>query len=212
MAIAPTLISIAEINVTAVLASAGSNTKNVASVFHYRRTSTSSALSKTALNTAFVAGPFTAMLAALNARYGSAVAKIRWLDDALDAYQFFTLIGSGAIATDSLPSYNAVFMLMRTGVRGKSYKGSKHFPGVSEADTTGDVLTGSGLTRWQAVQAAVAASLTDGNGNVWNPTIVSRKLSQLTVNPTTVVANDVTSVVLDIDVGTMRRRKVQTAR
>lgn len=90
--------------------------------------------------------------------------------------------------------------------------GSKHFPAASEVDTTGDVLTGAGLARWQTVQTAVGATLVDALGNSWVPCVFSRKKSQIAVNPTTIYQNDVTQVLLDKTLGQMRRRKVLTVR
>lgn len=210
MPIPLTSVFTAQIIVKATLAAAGGTAKQVQSLFCYRRTATVFAPVKSQLVAAFVAGPYAAMLAAFNAGYANGTANVRWLDDAENATQTIALAGAGAIATDRQPSYAAVYMLFRTGVRGKKFRGSKHFPAVNEIDTTGDVLTGAGLARWQAVQTACLAILTDAGGNIWNPCVVSFSLSQIRTNPTTIVRNDVTEVVLDLTLGTMRKRKVAT--
>jgi len=200
----------AQILVKANLAAAGGQAKNVQTTFTYRRQATTVAPTKAALVTAFAAGPYAAMLAAFNVGYENGSAWVRWLEDADNPTTTISLAGVGAIATDRAPSYNAVYMLLRTGVRGRKYRSSRHFPAVNEIDTTGDVLTGAGLVRWQAVQTALLANLTDATGNVWVPCVVSASLSQLRTNPTTVVRNDVTEVILDLTLGTMRKRKVRT--
>lgn len=203
-------VTVAQLILKATLAAAGGSSKSIALTFTYRRIATTVDPTKAALAAAFLAGPYAAMLAAFNARWTSGSANIRWLNDALDPTVAVSLAGAGAIATDSAPSYCAVYMLMQTGVRGRRYRGSKHFPAVSEADTTGDVLTGAGLTRWQAVQTALLAPLVDATPNTWNPCVVSYSLSQLRTNPTTVASSDVTAIVLDLTLGTMRRRKSST--
>jgi hypothetical protein len=207
MPISPVLISTVEVVMKGVIASAGSTAVNTAFVFHYTRGSTSPVLSKAAFHTAFVAAVEPSLLAATNARWSQTINDVRWLDDALDQYQSFTRTGVGAIATDSLPTDAAVYCLCRTGLRGRSYRGSKHFAPASEVDTTGDVLVAPGLTRWQAVAAAVAVPVVDGNGNTWLPSVFSRLLSQVRTNPTTVITNPITQVLLNERIGSMNRRK-----
>lgn len=201
-----------QIVVQGVSAAAGSNAKSTYNVFNYRRTSGINPITKAALNTAFQTGVIAPLLLAMNVRYSPTSLTIRCLNDALDAPQLFTAAGSGAIATDSGPNNEAVYFLFRTALRGRNYRGSKHFSPMSEIDTTGDVLTGAGLTRWQTVGTALAANLTDANGNIWVPQVLSTTLSQLTINPVNVVANDVIQVLLDLNIGTMRRRRSRTVR
>lgn len=203
---------VAEVVMAGVMAAGGSNAKNVQSVFHYRLSVLGAAPTKAALETVFQATICVPFVAAANVRYTQSGNSVRGLNDATDAYQTVSRALTGAIATDSMPSVDSVYMLLRTAKRGASYRGSKHFPGVNEADTTDDILTGAGLARWQTLQAAVPTPLVDALGNTWVLSLVSRTLSQLAVNPTTVVANDVTTVLLNKNVGTMRRRRTQTVR
>lgn len=212
MPFVPIVGSIAEVSMLGTLAAAGSNVINVASVFHYRLSVLTLPPTKVALNNAFNAAQAAALLAAYNARYTQSFNTVRWIDDATDPLASVARAGVGAIATDSLPTIDAVTMILRTGKRGKSFRGSKHFPAGSEVDTTGDVLTGAGLTRFQTVQTSLATPITDALGNVWVPSVLSRILSVTVTNPTTIVANDVTEVLLNLNVGTMRRRKVSTVR
>ena len=197
--------------VKATLAAAGGANVNVQTTFHYRRVATVIAPNKASFNTVFAANVYAPMLAAFNVGYANGTSNLRWINDAQDPTRTITLAGLGAIATDRSSSFNAVYMNLRTAIRGKRYRGAKHFAAVNEIDTLGDVLTGAGLARWQTVQAAMLLQLTDGDGNVWNPCIVSGKpLSQIKTNPTVVVFNDITEVILDLTLGTMRRRKVRT--
>lgn len=208
----PVLGSIAEIIAQGTLAALGSNGQNVASVFHYRLALLVAPATKLALDNAFNAGVGAACLAAYNIRYVQSQDVVRYVNDATDAGISFAHAGVGAIATDPLPSDACVSFLLRTALRGRSYRGAKRLPAINEIDTTGDVLTGAGLARWQTVQSSMFANLVDALGNVWTPSVVSRSLSQLLVNPTTVVANDITSVLLNKNIGTMRGRRVLTVR
>lgn len=200
----------ARVEVRAVFAAAGGSAKKVIIKFDYRRIATVNVPSKADLAAAFAAGPYAAILTAANVRFGNGVAYIRWLNDAQNPFVPFVLAGAGATVTDSLPSYNAIYMLLSTAVRGRSYMGSKHFPGGSESDTTGDLLSGGGLANWQAVQTAILTPITDATPNTWKLCVVSGKLSQIKVNPTFMSSEDVTVVVLDKSLGTMRRRKIAT--
>lgn len=215
MAYIPVVGDIAEIQMKGTLAAAGGKVVNVASVFHYRLALIVAPPTKAALDTAFqtdLAGVVINYGAAANIRYLQSENNIRYVNEATDLATVFAHAQAGVIATDALPSDVAVSMLLRTAKRGREYRGAKRFAGASEIDTTGDVLTGAGLARWQALQAAVFLTIVDALGNRWVPSVLSRKLSQLQTNPTTVVANDVTQVLLNKNVGTMRRRRIATVR
>jgi len=213
MPISPTLITHAEVVLVGTCAAGGSNSRAVQSVWHFRRTGTALPLSKTNLNTIFWSTIGTAVIAALNVRYTNTNIWVRWLDDALDAYQIFTRAGAGAVTGDSMPTDNAAFLLFQTGLRGKSYRGSKHFFPISEsATTTGtdDLFNAGMLTLLGAIATAAAGNLTDASGNVWVPCVYSKVLSQAKANPTTIITNDVTSVLVKKTVGSMTHRKAKS--
>lgn len=203
-------ILVARLVVKAELAAAGGQAKAIQIQFDYRRIAVAVAPNKANLVAAFTAGPYAALLAATNIGFQNGSANIRWLNDAQDAFLVSILAGVGAIGTDRLPTYAAIFMRLQSALRGRSFQGSKHFAGPSEVDTTGDILVGAGLVRWQALQVAIAAPLVSAEGNTWNPAVVSTSLSQLRTNPTVCIVNDITQVILDRSVGTMRRRKIRT--
>jgi hypothetical protein len=207
----PVLGSVAEIIAKGTLSAMGSGSKNVASVFHYRLALITAAPTKTDLEARFDAYVGAAMLAAFNSRYTQANTTIRYIDDSTDPPTPFTRAGVGAIATDAYFTDGCVSMLLKTALRGREFQGAKHFPALNEADTTGDVLTGAGLTRWQTLQATVFGNLVTALANVWTPVVFSRKESTLD-NPTTIIFNDVTQVLLNKNIGTMRRRRIATVR
>jgi len=205
---------VAEVQMRGTFTAAGSGSKNILNIFHFRLATLAAAPTKTALATAFNAAHRANYLAAANIRYDTDGTDVRCINDATDVFQSFIAAPAlqGAIVTDSEPVTTTVSMLYRTGLRGRNYRGAKRFAGVNEVDTTGDVLTGAGLIRWQTLVATLQAGLVDALGNVWVPCVVSRTLSQLLVNPTTVVNNDVVAVLLNLTIGTMRGRRVATVR
>lgn len=209
MPIALNLVRTAEIVVKATLLSLGGVAIPVSNVFYYRRTSVAVSPVKASLATIFETNVLTPLVAASHERLTGISQNIRWLEDAENPTMTISSALVGAIATDSLPPNATVYVLMQTALRGKKYRGSKHFAAVPEIHTTGDVLTGGGLTLWQAVRDALAASCTDADGNIWKPCILSRKLSQVKTNPTTVVTNDVTTVVLNKNIANMKRRRIK---
>jgi hypothetical protein len=200
---------VVEIQVYGIVAAAGGRQIPQRNIFHYRRTTTVNPLSKVNFNTVFQAGPGAAMAAAFNVRWAAAFNYIRIVNDAQDAFTGIVNANVGAIATDSYDSRSAVYMQLKSGARGRPFNGSKHFGPLSEVDTTGDVLTGAGLARWQALQAACLATLgPDASGNTWVPVILSGPpWSYLLTNPTTVYTNDVIAVLLNKAVGSMKKRR-----
>lgn len=183
----------------------------VSAVFYYYRQTAGTADNKAAIGAAFLAGPYAALLAAWNVGVANGTLYARYMDDVLDAFTVVPLAGVGAIATDRLPTTNSVYMRLATGIRGRAFNGSKKFYGVNEIDTTADLLTGAGLVRWQAVQAALVVPFTIG-AETYVPAVVTFKPpTQVKTNPTLIQVNAVTSVVLNLDTGTMKRRKVARA-
>lgn len=198
---------VAELIIGGQVAAAGSNSTPCGNVFYYRLSLQVVAPTKVALNAIFQSTVIAPMLLAMNSRYTPNNVVIRYLNDASDGPTSFAAAGAGAIITDSEPSSDSVVVRLRSAFRGKTMRGFKHFGASSEIDTTGDVLTGAGLIRWQAVRDACGAQLTDALGNKWNPFVRSRQGEQVKINPTTVRGVDITSVVLNLVVSTMRKRK-----
>lgn len=200
-----------EIVAKGTLAANGSNSVNIINVFHFRRTSTLDPISKANIESAFQAAVMDKVLLAASEDYGQDGTTLRFIDDALDAAALFSETGVGAIATDRAPGLDCVTMQLVTGIRGRFARGSKHFAGLVEAHTTGDIINGTGATLWNAVRDGIKNGFTDADGNVWVPFVNSHQPpAQWLVNPVVMVANDVTNVILNLTVGTMRRRKAKT--
>jgi len=199
----------AVVNATSV--ARGGGTKNFVNVFHYRRTTIVNPVSKTNFFTGFNNNIVAAMVAALNEDWTGVNVMVRYYDDALDAYLPFTITSVGAITGQRAPDYVAATIQLKTAVRGRFARGSKHFGPITESDTTGDVLTAPSIALFSALGTAMVTPFTDSDGNIWQMQIRSSKApAQYKVNPVTIVANDVVSMVLNHSLGTMRRRKVKT--
>jgi len=214
MPIAPTDIVHAEVTLTGLISAGGSNSVNTQFVFHYRRTAVVTTPTKTALNTIFQATVAAPIIAALNARWSQKTNTVRWLDDPLDQAVPFTAVNPGAIAGDSLPSHLAVFVLMRTGLRGRRYRGGKHLGPFSESDVTAagdDILNVAAQGRLATIIGAIGTPLTDALGITWNPCVYSRRLSSPDLEPLASIAtNDVTTVLYNKRLGNMKRRQVKS--
>jgi hypothetical protein len=206
-------VTVAEISVKGQIASGGSDAINTNFIFHYRRLATSVDPDKTALKVIFKSTVLSVIAAALNQRWTASLIDIRWVNDATDPYLSITDNSVGAIAGDSLQSDDAAYLLHRTALRGRKYRGSKHLAPFSESDVTTpdeDIWNAACLVRLAAINTALTTTLTDTTPNSWKYTILSRTDSQIKTNPTTVVVNDVTSTLVNKRIGRMKRRYVKS--
>lgn len=207
---APQIVN-AEIIVYGQIAAGGGQTKNTANVFHYRRLATVIGPSKVDLDTIFQSTVVAKLLLATNARWSQLRNSIRWINDANDAPFEISHPNAGAIGTAGMTGNEVATIRLRTALRGKSYRGAKHFGPLSEADTTApddDVFNAAAITRWTDVATALTTDLVAADGNTWRSQVLSRLLSGLETNPTNVVANDITSATLNTVVRDMKSRRI----
>ncbi len=136
---------------------------------------------------------------------------VRNFNDPLDPGEIIPIAVPGAIVTDMLPFFNAVTVQLRTAVRGRSYKGSKHHSGVPEADTTLNRLNAGALARWQPVRDVDKAPLPGVGANVWAAALNSPTAAAKMVPPVALVVTPILSATLNLTIGTMKRRKEKTA-
>lgn len=204
-------VEIVEIQMRGIITGGGAGEVRTNFVFNFRRTAVAVDPVKASINTAFQAIISAPIAAALNVDWAATVNAVRYIDDALDAPTEFSNADIGVITGDRLASFATAYILMRTSVRGRSYRGSKHLGPFSESDTTHatgcDIFNAGAVTRLTTICTAIQGGFTDSTGNIWVPSIVSRKFSQLTENPTVVVANDVIQTVPNKRVGSEVRRK-----
>lgn len=203
-------ITHAEIVMRGTAAAGGSDAKNINLVFHFRRIAVVIAPTKAALEGAFNGAIAAPILAALNARYTQTLTDTRWVNDAQDPYTSVIRAGVGAIAGDSLSTDQSAYLLHRTALRGRSFRGSKHLAPMSESDVGDDIWNAGALGRLATVNTALLTPIVDATGNTWLYTIISRLLSQVVINPTTLFWVDVNQALVNKRIGTMLRRKVKS--
>lgn len=200
-----------EIVVQAATVARGGQSKPVFNIFHYRRTNIVLPVTKAHIETAFQADVGALMLLALNVDYEQTITTIRFFDDATDAPLAFTETGVGAISGERMDSFVAVTVQLKTAIRGRIGRGSKHFGPIGESQSNGDVLVAGSITLFQNLGAGIVDGFTDADANFWQPVIKSGKSpAQYAVNPCTVVTNDVIAYRLNQNPGTMKRRKIKT--
>jgi len=192
----------------------GGGVKNFYNIFHFSRANNALAISESTIAAAFATAIQTPLLAALNVDYTQTALTVRLFEDSTRITYILSQSGVGAISGDRLPDFGSVTIQLKSTVRGRSGRGSKHLGPIAESDTTGDDLVSGAVTRFQTLGAAIVAGFTDSNSNVWTPGLkgAPRLLSpaQYLVNPTTTVFTSITSYLLNKSLGTMRRRKIKT--
>lgn len=204
-------VTVAEINMVGTMAAGGSNAQTVIFSFHLQRAAVAVNPTKAALDAAFQAAIAVPIAAALNVRYTQVYNAVRWVNDAQDGPQAFAHAAVGAIAGDSMASFDAAFILMRTALRGKSYRGGKHLSPMSETDTTGgtdDTWNAACLARLATIATAIVTPIVDATPNTWVCGVLSRVApAQYTVNPTTVVWNQCVTAAVRKTIGSQKSRK-----
>lgn len=199
-----------EIVVNGLIAAGGSGNTPTANIFHFRRTTVVNPVNKANIDAAFQAAIVVPLGAALNNRWLQTRNDVRFLNDANDAYVPFAHAVAGAVAGDSMDSIATAFILLKTGLRGKSYRGSKKLGPLSEADTTSpneDILNAAAIARMTTLMTALGTPIVDANGNTWNLSVVSTKLSQVRLNPTVVSATDVATIALNKRISRLKKRQ-----
>lgn len=214
MPIAPNLIRVAEVIMNGTVAAGGSNNRFTNWPFHFRRDTVTVNASKTSLETIFNSNIVAPILLALQADFTQTSNSVRFVDDATDPPQYISRAGVGAVTGDRMAMDQAVFILATTALKGRRYKGGKHFFPVAESHTTAgssDILNAGAITLYNAIATALATALVDADGNTWRYQVMTRQPpAQLKVNPTNVIVNQVTQTRLNKRVGTMTHRKAKS--
>lgn len=187
----------------------GGSSKTIINNYHYVNTGTLGS-TKAQIYTAWNAGPGAAVAARLSIAATAQQVTIRHIDDATDIPLVVGTGTSGTLALPRLSTAMAVNMYFKTGQRGKSYRGFKHFGPLAAADTLNDELTAAGVIAWGTLLTALLANVVPAGGAILNPSIFSRKLSQALVNPTTIINTAIQSGRVDKTLGTMKHRKEKT--
>jgi hypothetical protein len=179
-------------------------------IMHFRQTEGSADFSRSIFLTSLTGLFVPSLLAAMPDTYTLVSAGARVLDIYTDEEQLLAIEGVGAVTSDRTTAFNAVFMRMLTGNRGRHWTGKKHFGPIPESHTTSDNLNATGGPAWDAVASGLTAaiSFTDTDSISWSMIVLSPSLSILGDEPARTISYAyVTSIARSNIVGTMRHRK-----
>jgi len=199
-----------EIVLNGQIASGGSGARNTYNVFHFRRTTTTGNISKSAVDTAFQAAIAVPFNACLNNRWGQLSNNVRCLNDPTDPFLTVAHVNAGGVAGDGLSTILWAYVLMRTNLRGGKYRGAKRMGPLSEADVTAggdDIVNAAGIARFDTFRAALLAGFTDSGGTIWVPSVVSRKGADFRSYPASFIATDVSQILLNKRLGRTKVRE-----
>jgi len=206
----PSLNNVVEIVVKTTLAETA-RIKNCFAVFHYWLTGgTLDTMSQ--LIGDFESKVYSFVLAQQSADISLYEIDARLIDDVTIQYTRVAMgPTAGGIALPRLPGDLAIVTPYQCATRGKSFRGSKHFRGVPTASVLKDELTAAATTAWQAVAVKLLTPFSSTTGT-YTPIVLSRVLSQLKTNPTTIIGSSVSAVLVNKTIGTMRKSKEPTQR
>ena len=122
-------VTVAEVVMKGLIPAGVSNAVPTNFVFHYRRLAVAVNPTKAALEAIFNTTVAAPIAAALNVDWAASLHDIRWVNDAEDAYASIAATEVGAITGDRLQTFCAAYLLIRSGLRGRSFRGSKHLGG-----------------------------------------------------------------------------------
>src|ERR1700688_1229429 len=196
----PVVTNVVEILVKGTVPDTGGQTKNFQNVFHYRLSVSGTPQAANAVGNAVLTNVWAPIAALLSIAYTGVSSLSRYLDDATAPYIAGNVPASGGASLPRLSSAEAIVTPLQTAVRGKSFRGSKHFGPLATAQVIGDEINPANLATWVAAVANLNAVVAVG-GQTYIPVILSRSLSQIRFNPTSIVAADITTVLLNKTVG-----------
>jgi len=204
-----TKTNVIEFVVKGTVPPSGGGTRQFWNVFHYRL-ATGTLDTRVQLNGDFMTKVFTFVAAQLSIDWTGSTCNVRLLDDATEQYTSASISATvGGIALPRLPDANAIVTPYKCVERGRSFRGSKHFGPVPTASVTKDELNAGAVTAWGVITGKLLLTWTSVTGS-YAPIVLSKTLSQLKTNPTTIIGSDVNAVLLNKTIGTMRRRKEKT--
>jgi hypothetical protein len=206
----PVFTNVIEIIVKGTSPPSSGGTRNIWNVFHYRLSGgTLDGMAQ--LLGDFETKVFSFVSAQLSADYTGVSLQGRLVDDATSQFVVSGTPANGAIALPRLPNEVSVVLPLQCVNRGRSFRGSKHFAPVPSSSVLKDELTAGAVTAWGVVATKVGSPFTSITGT-YQPIVLSRILSQLKTNPTSLIGSDVSSALLNKTIGTMRKRKEKTQR
>lgn len=200
-----------EIVVQGTLAALGGQAQQTITPLHYRRASFGSAYDAAQLLTAFHAAVQTQWLACCSVSWNWDLTKVRCLNSPTEAFVQSTVNLAGGIIGDMLPSYAAAVFHKASALRGRSYNGRMYLAGIPESGTTGNALTAGQKILTDALATVLDGPVTTAAGITYNPTVLSRKLSNLVIDPSVIVATPVVLVTSRSVLGRLSSRRSTVA-
>lgn len=192
------------------VADANGNSSNFVNVLHYQNSVPGVVTTETVLMTAIRTVLNAVLPSALSVTSLGKTSKLRFMDSPVSGYVAGTTYTAGNVTGDRLPTFNAAVNRLTTGVRGRNYRGSKHWGPLAESQTTLDELNSGALAFYAAVAGALwngGAGFATSGGGLWKLVVLSSVLSDFTASPAVFTGAVVTGVTTNKEVGTMRRRK-----
>lgn len=190
-----------------LIADGGSGVRPCLNVYNYRRPSGAPTLNKANVLTAFNTLIENKIENILHPDYTCDELTARMLEDNLDAETPKTVTWIGVRTGDRAPDFQCFTFQLKSALRGRSYRGSKHYSPISESDTDKDVVDAGIAADISALETALAAGFTDSDGNTWSPVVVSWTLSSLSGDLWTISAAAITTVTANQQLGTVNSRK-----
>lgn len=190
--------------------------KPFVNIFHFARESGPGTGTEAQFAVALQLAWAAAWAACIANQFTGTTMSVRFMDDPLRA----AVVGPNAIiglsGGDRLPTYNAMVIQKKTYARGRSFMGSNHYGPISDSDQQLDNLTVGAQATCNAFRAILQAMGGGGagfatpDGSLWRLCVFSATLSDYTVSPIQVTGSKVQTCLLNIRLGTMKRRKDRT--
>lgn len=184
--------------------------KRATNVWHYSHPGFSNnPVDPNTIITVFQSNVLQPMCALLHVDYKVIETGVRYLDDTRNIETLSTTSFLGSKTGARLPAYASVCYQLKTTLRGRNWRGSKHITPIAEADTDDDVVAAASVAAFKAWGNNLTAGLNCGAVTLV-PCILSRNLSQLLTNPVTIQAAPVASFLMNLTLGTLRKRREKT--
>lgn len=134
---------------------------------------------------------------------------VRILDDPMSLAAGPFPLTPGAVAGDRLPTLAAVSIDLVTDARGRCFRGRKHIGPIAESSSTKDEIAAASLAAFNAVASGINNGVVydDGAGNFFKAAVLSRINSSLVGPSVYFTYAIVQNGLLQVKIGTMKRRK-----
>jgi hypothetical protein len=196
-----------EVIVKGSIAAEGGDAQVTINPLHYIRTNTPAAFSATAFITAFHTLVKADWRAFASLHWTWVSTSIRCINSPTEVAVEVAVGEAGLIAGQMSPSYVAGIISKRTPLRGRSHMGRLYVAGISEGNSDGNALSGAAKTLLDTVATRLKTNVTDANGVIFAPAVLSRLKSNLIIDPSTVYMTGLSNAVARSVLGRQSNRK-----